>query len=184
MCGKTNISIRFRGFWLAALVMALVLSLLPGGFELSIRPVAGGKPLLCFTIKPGETFVLRYKHSVNEYPVWDTHTIDKEGRICINEERFMAFSAGMGHWQGHGTLTIRGKYQVIENINKPIGPFILRIAGEKLQHTIIYRGTEVNLSGMAAGEAVSVATESISVLTRIGRYFFSCPASSSMPGGK
>ena len=184
MCRKKNKSSQLKIFCLAAAVMVLFLALLPGGFELTISPVQGGKPLLCCAIKPGESFVLHYIHSVNESPIWETHTIDKKGIICLLEERFLAFSAGMGHWPGHGTLTVRGKYQVIENINKPIGPFVLRIAGEKSQHIIICRNIEVNLSRIAAGEAVRVAAGSISMLTRFRRHLFSPASSFGAPGDK
>ncbi len=156
---------------LMVIIFIIILQCLPGGFQLTIRPKSGGPPLLAFPIQPGESFTLHYFHSVNGCPIWEKHRIDNRGKIYIQEERFVAFAAGMGHWPGHGHLTRRGEYQVIENINKPIGSFILRVADEKQKHTIIWRGKSLNLSRMAAGQAVVISTNSTSVLKRLWRNF-------------
>lgn len=155
---------------------ALTAPLLPGGSELRLTPIAGGEPILICHLQPGERFTLRYIHSVNHRPIWEEHSVDEEGRIFIEEERFRSFSAGMGHWQGHGRLVKRGAYQVIEGIHKPIGPFILRVGSPEVGHTIICRGLEFNLSQVAAGEALLVTMRSISLLQQAWRRFVPRPS--------
>ena len=156
---------------LIIIVFIIILQILPESFQLTIIPKSGGAPLLAVPIRPGESFTLHYYHSVNGCPIWEKHSIDNRGEIHIQEERFVAFAAGMGHWPGHGHLTRKGTYQVIENINKPIGSFILRVADEKQKHTIIWRGKSLNLSKMAAGQAVVVSIRPASALKRLWRNF-------------
>jgi hypothetical protein len=156
---------------LIVIVIIITIQCLPDGFQLTVLPKDGGPPLIAVPIQPGECFTLHYFHSVNGCPIWEKHRIDNQGVIHIQEERFVAFAAGMGHWPGHGHLTRRGEHQVIENINKPIGSFILRVADEQQKHTIIWRGKSLNLSKMAAGQAVIISTNSTSALKRLWRNF-------------
>lgn len=156
---------------LIIIFFTIFIQILPGSFQLTIIPKSGGRPLLAVPIRPGESFTLHYYHSVNGCPIWEKHSIDNRGEIYIQEERFVAFAAGMGHWPGHGHLIRKGPYQVIENINKPIGNFILRVAEEKQKHTIIWRGKSLNLSKMAAGQAVMVSVNPTGALKRLWRNF-------------
>jgi len=151
----------FPGLAVCALLAA---HLIPAGFELVVRPVEGGDVLLRAPLEPGECFTLHYMHSVDHAPIWEEHSVDEEGSIYIEEERFEMFGAGMGHWEGHGTLTSRGKYQVIENIHERIGSFILRVGGARTRHTLLLRDLQVNLSSKAAGHAVQVSAVPVSLL--------------------
>jgi hypothetical protein len=151
------------------LALALIAGWLPGGLELVISPKGGGAPLLTAPLEPGERFTLRYIHSVDRTPIWEEHSVDRGGSIYIEQERFVMFGAGMGHWQGHGTLTSRGRYQVIENIHEPVGKFVLRVGGEEVDHTIIWRGARIHLSHLAAGRPVVVAARPVSLLQRLWR---------------
>jgi len=152
-----------------ALVLVLAAGWLPGGLELVICPKDGGEPLVVVPFEPGERFTLHYIHSVDRAPVWEVHTIDQRGNIYIEEERFVMFGAGMGHWPGHGTLTSRGPYQVIENMHAPIGEFVLRVGGRDVDHTIIWREKPLYLSRLAPGRAVLISARPMSLLQRLWR---------------
>ena len=81
--------------WRIALIgigpaLLLILGLaLPGGLELRITPVKGGAPLLVLPLEPGERFTIHYYHSVENAPIWETHSLDPAGRIFIEEERYL-----------------------------------------------------------------------------------------------
>ena len=143
---------------------------LPAGLDLVIRPVEGGKPLFQIPVEPGDRFTLRYIHSVDLVPVWEVHSIGMEGDIYIEEERFEMFGAGMGHWEGHGILTKRGRYLVIEDIHRNLGSFVLRVGSENGGHTILLDDRRLDLFRVAAGRAVSVAAEQVDVLDRLQKY--------------
>jgi hypothetical protein len=162
-------------FGLAAFFF-LVTWCLPGGLQLRIAPKGGGDPLLLAPLEPGERFTLRYIHSVDMSPVWEEHSADRKGCIYIEEERCRMFGAGMGHWRGHGTLTSRGPYQIIENIHEPVGEFVLRVGSEDVDHTIIWREVPVHLSRQSAGQAVVISARPISLLQRAWRRLIPHPA--------
>ncbi len=160
------------GTFLLFIITLLFTSFIPSGLELVIKSKFEKEPLFIASVQPKEHFTLHYIHSVNRSPVWEKHSIDKKGMIYIEEEKFLAFGAGMGHWQGHGTLVDSGKYQIIKNIHKPVGNFILRVAEVEQNHTVFFRDRAVNLSQIAAGKAVSVSVEKVSLFEKLVKVLF------------
>jgi len=162
----------------AGLVAAFLVSgwCLPGGLELTITPVKGGPPLLALPLKPGERFTIQYYHSVENAPIWEEHSLDAEGRIFIEEERYLKFGAGMGHMPGVGRMVRRGDYEVIEDMHMPTGNFVLRVGSPGVDHTVIWRGRKTNLSSVAPHVAVRFAARPVSLLYHLWRRFFPHPA--------
>ena len=137
-----------------ALLAGVALLVWPAGLVLTVTPVKGRAPLLVLPLDDGERFTIRYFHSVENTPIWETHSVDAAGRIYIEEERYLRFGAGMGRMPGVGRLVMRGPYEVIEDMHQPTGDFILRIGSTGVDHTVIWRGCETNLSAVAPHEAV------------------------------
>ena len=161
--------------WGAVVVFGLLLSvarLLPGGLELRITPVDKTDPLLVLPLDVDEPFTLHYMHSVENAPIWETHTLDAKGRIYIEEERYLKFGAGMGRMPGVGRMVRRGPYEVIENMHMPTGDFVLRIGSPGVDHTILWRGTRTNLSLLAPHGAVMFSAQPVNLLYRIFHAFF------------
>jgi hypothetical protein len=154
------------GLFLFALIIA---GMAPGGLELKIEPVTGSTPLLVLPMTTGERFTLHYYHSVENAPIWEEHSLDDEGVIYIEEERYLKFGAGMGRMPGVGRMVKRGPYEAIENMHMPTGNFILRIGSPGVDHTIIWRGTYTNLSSIAPHVAVQFSAQPVSLLYRLWR---------------
>lgn len=155
-----------------AVVLAVTGFCLPGGLALSVSPVKGGAPLAVLYLKAGEPFTIRYNHSVENAPIWETHSLDARGRIYIEEERYLRFGAGMGKMPGVGRMVRRGPYEVIEAMHMPTGNFVLRIGSPGVDHTLIWRNHQVNLSKIAPHAAVQFSARPISRLHRIGHQLF------------
>jgi hypothetical protein len=155
--------------------------LLPGGLELRVTPVTGEKSLLVLPMEAGERFTLTYHHSVEDAPIWEMHSLDKDGRIYIEEERYLKFGAGMGRMPGVGRMVTRGPYEAIEAMHFPTGDFILRIGSPGVDHTVIWRGTRTNLSAVAPHLAVQFAARPVSLLYKAYRSFFPHPATPKPP---
>jgi hypothetical protein len=149
-----------------ALGLVAAAALAPGGLELRVTPVKGGEPLLVLPLEPLERFTLLYHHSVENAPIWEAHSVDAEGTIYIEEERYLKFGAGMGRMPGVGRLVRRGPYEVIEEMHLPTGDFILRVGSPGVDHTILWRGTESNLSALAPHAAVQFRARPVSRLYR------------------
>lgn len=170
--------VRLTMFALAGLALALaVAAFLPGGLELKATPVKGGAPLLAVPLNKKLEFTLYYFHSVNHKPIWEMHSVDRQGKIFIEEERFVAFNAGMGHWQGHGRHVLKDGLQVIEGIHHPIGRMILRVGSPGVAHTIIWPGGSINLSALVPGQAVEISARPISLLHSLWLRLFPAQAS-------
>ncbi len=133
----------------------------PAGLELKIEPVSGGAPLLVAPLDEGEFFTLHYIHSVDLEPIWEVHSVDRSGNIFIEEERFVMVGAGMGDLPGRGRWVGHDGLQAIEGMHYHIGEFVLRIGSLGVDHTIIWRDTQTNLSSIAAGTAVLVRARPI-----------------------
>jgi hypothetical protein len=162
----------------AGLVAAFFLASwrLPGGLELAVTPVKGGAALLMLPLQPGEGFTLHYYHSVENAPIWEVHSLDAEGRIFIEEERYLKFGAGMGRMPGVGHMVRRGEYEVIENMHMPTGDFVLRVGSPGVDHTVIWRGRRTNLSAVAPHEAVRFSARPVSLLYKLWRRIRPHPA--------
>jgi hypothetical protein len=161
------------GFVFAVLLIG---RLAPGGLELRVTPVKGGPSLLVLPMKKGERFTLHYFHSVENTPVWEEHSLDEEGRIYIEEERYVKFGAGMGRMPGVGRMVRRGPYEVIEDMHMPTGDFILRVGSPGVDHTVFWRGSRTNLSASAAHVAVQFSARPVSLLYALWRHGFPHPA--------
>jgi len=139
---------------------------------LRIIPVVKDGPLLVLPLEPGERFTIHYYHSVENAPIWEEHSLDEEGRIYIEEERYLKFGAGMGRMPGVGRMVRRGPYEVIENMHMATGDFILRVGSPGVDHTIIWRGTKTNLSAVAPHKAVRFSARPVSLLYKMYRSLF------------
>ena len=162
----------------AGLIAALFLIIgrLPGGLELTVTPVKDGPPLLALPMQPGERFTIHYYHSVENAPIWEEHSLDASGRIFIEEERYLKFGAGMGRMPGVGRMVQRGEFEVIEDMHMPTGDFVLRVGSPGVDHTVIWRGRETNLSSVAPHMAVRFAGRPVSLLYNLWRRLLPHPA--------
>ena len=168
-----------RALWIAAGLAGLLLAAgwwMPGGLELSITPVKGGPPLVVLPLDAGEPFTIHYFHSVENAPIWEVHSVDAQGRIYIEEERYLKFGAGMGRMPGVGRMAKRGPYEVIEDMHMPTGNFVLRIGSSGVDHTIIWRGTRTNLSAQAPHVAVQFSARPVTFIYRTWRWMHPHPA--------
>ena len=160
--GRYKLSLIILGT--VALALTITGFYLPGGAVLTVTPVAGGPALVELHLEPGQRFTIRYYHSVENAPIWETHSVDARGRIYIEEERYQKFGAGMGKMPGVGRLVRRGSCEVIEGMHMPTGNFVLRIGSPGVDHTIIWGHRQVNLSSMAPHTAVRFSARPVSYL--------------------
>jgi len=170
-----NKKVRYRLVIAILGLMAAILAsagILPGGLELRVVPVKGGAPLLVLPMQAGERFTLHYYHSVEDAPIWEVHSLDKQGRIYIEEERYVKFGAGMGRMPGVGRMVHQGIYEIIEDMHSPTGDFVLRIGSPGVDHTILWRDTLTNLSAIAPHQAVQFSARPVSRLYQFWRFLF------------
>ena len=152
--------------------LSLILYILPGDLELRITSVRTASSLLVLPLKAGERFTIHYYHSVENAPIWEEHSLDENGTIYIEEERYLKFGAGMGRMPGIGRMVTKGPYEAIENMHMPTGNFTLRIGSREVGHTVIWRSLQINLSETAPHEAVRFSARPVSLLYKLWRVIF------------
>ncbi len=162
---------------LGAIIVALLITgILPGGLELRVVPVKGKTSLLVLPMQFEERFTLHYYHSVEDAPIWEVHSLDEQGRIYIEEERYVKFGAGMGKMPGVGRMVRRGVFEIIEDMHAPTGDFVLRIGSPGVDHTVFWRNTLTNLSAIAPHKAVQFSARPVNRLHQFRRFLFPHPA--------
>ncbi|OQY58656.1 MAG: hypothetical protein B6245_10700 [Desulfobacteraceae bacterium 4572_88] len=124
--------------------------------HLLVRDYVSQKILLDLPVRYGDSFTIRYIHSVDISPVFEVFRIEKGTGLVLEETYFRMFGAGMGHWQGHGILTHDGTWTRIQDINDKVGRFILRVGSKGVDHTILFGEQAINLSDIAAGRRVEI----------------------------
>ncbi len=151
---------------LTGLILSILLTarLTPGGLELILTLVQEDRPILMLPFDENEQFTIHYFHSVENAPVWETHSLDEKGNIYIEEERYEKFGAGMGKMPGVGRMVKQGIYEVITDMHMPVGDFILRVGSPGVDHTLIWRGQRFNLSERLAHKAVMFSARPVSML--------------------
>ena len=145
------------------LMMAGVLSLAaaatvrPGGEAALVVCDYSNKDIILKTpLNYGETFAIRYIHSVDHSPVFEVFTAKKGEGLVLKETYFRMFGAGMGHWEGHGKIVQEGQWIKIKDIDHTLGSFVLRVGSPGVAHTILMGEKAWNLSQQAAGRRVEV----------------------------
>jgi len=56
----------------------------------------------------GQSFAIRYIHSVDRFPVFEVFSAEKGEGLVLKETYFRMFGVGMGHWEGHGKIVQEG----------------------------------------------------------------------------
>ena len=157
---------------MAGLILTGMAAWIPGPLELHLTLVRDNRPLLILPMDPDERFTIHYYHSVENAPIWEEHSMDRDRRIYIEEERYEKFGAGMGKMPGVGRMVRRGNLEVIEEMHMPVGNFVLRVGSPGVDHTLIWRKKRFNLSAAVPHRAVRFSGERPGLLVRIWRRVF------------
>ena len=159
-------------FGVTGLVIFLIAGtwFLPGGLVLEITLLPDNTFVLSLPLVPDEHFTLHYYHSVENTPIWEVHSMDHSGALYIEEERYEKFGAGMGKMPGVGRMVQKGKYEAIVDMHQPVGDFVLRVGSPGVDHTLIWRGRQFNLSEKIPHRAVRFSGRPVTLLSRLGRY--------------
>ena len=111
-------------------------------YALVLEELPAGETLWAAPLKEGESFQLRYIHSVDLTPVYETFQNNK-GVLVLVESRFKTWGAGLGY-MGEGVLSEEEGWTVIRQMERCLESLPLRV-GTVAEHTIIYRKKEIVL---------------------------------------
>lgn len=112
-----------------------------------------------------ETVTISYVHSIDGLPIEeDLRASDEE--LIVERTRLRQFGAGMGHIEGEGKGHSQGKWWVVDDMERRIGPDLhLRVGAPTVDHRLRSGDVELALSQCLAGERVTLTAERVSTLT-------------------
>lgn len=127
-----------------AVIMAIAVYLFLGSrFSFLVLEIPEtGEIVWAAPLSRDEHFQLRYIHSVDLLPVYDTYTGDNMQLVLV-ETRFRSWGAGLGY-MNEGVLSGENGWTVIKAMQRQVGTVPLRV-GTIAEHTLLYRGKEFRL---------------------------------------
>lgn len=86
-------------------------------------------------VSAGSGFTIRYIHSVDRLPVYESFFVDDDHRLLLSETRFLMLGAGMS--DSEGELVFDGPWTIVRSINREVSPFHLRVSSIAEQTLLI-----------------------------------------------
>ncbi|MCF6093215.1 DUF1850 domain-containing protein [Microaerobacter geothermalis] len=161
---KTNLL--FLGITLG---MALLLAILfvPVFSAVTITQGETGERLFVAPVESGDTFIIRYIHSIHLTPVEEMYRIDEEGKMILDETRFQSYGVGIPYELEEGqTFSFEGDWMVISNINRVVPYFDQRVGQVIANHTLIMKDKKIPLSNISKpGSWVRFQIEKVSLFS-------------------
>jgi hypothetical protein len=156
------------GISLAILISVACLPLFP---VLELRQSNDDKRLLALPIQVGETFMIRYTHSIHLTPVLESYYIDKNLNIVVDSVTYDSYGIGMPSdiEPGQTFTQVDGKF-VIGNINRRLPFFEQRVGQVIANHVLIAGGREIPLrTVITPGSSIRFQAGKESWIQRYGR---------------
>lgn len=114
-------------------------------FCLQIIDGQSGSIVESIRIEQGETFTVKFIHSVEKAPIFESFYLDHEGRIILKEVKFKKIGVGYGRYLP--TLypsKQRNGWYYMSNINVPVA--LAYRVGYVANHTLVVRGCDYPFS--------------------------------------
>ncbi|WP_428911412.1 DUF1850 domain-containing protein [Niallia sp. Krafla_26] len=124
-----------------------------------------GQVLAYIPISSGETFQIKYTHSIHLSDVMDYFEVTEDGHLKQYQLMYEDFAIGMPSHASKGEIFEErdGKYY-LKNMNRVFPSFDLRLGKVRANHTIVFKGDEYPLSQyLEPGTWVRVKMERISL---------------------
>jgi len=139
--------------------------------SLEIRDIHDDKVLFMSRVSKGETFEIRYIHSVERVPVAGIFRVSDENRIEVEESIFSSYGAGLPSdspredviFEGN-QMRIRHRDVTMERLRLFISPFT--------QQQFIFSGKTVDLFALKEGHIVEIRVRRVPLLWYCGMRFY------------
>ena len=117
-------------------------------------------------VKPGNTFLLKYLHSVELSDVWDRFVIDADHEFVLTETRFQGQGAGLPtSLSGNEKLIREGDWFTITGMNRRVPLIYWRVQPEWNNRFLYGNEAELNLSQQLGDALVLIEVQEMKVVT-------------------
>lgn len=114
---------------------------------------------LTLPVKPGETFSLRFIHSVHKTPVWENFIVKDTDTLLLTSTEYQSYGVGMPSLPSEGVFTQLGDRFSLSNLNRQFRQIPVRV-GPEAQLTLVYHEQEYPVyEYFAPGTLVTIGAE-------------------------
>jgi len=92
----------------------------------------------------GDTFSLRFIHSVHKTPVWENFIVIGVDRLILTSTEYRSYGVGMPSLPSEGVFTQLDDRFILTNLNRPFSQIPVRV-GPEAQLTLVHQGQEYPL---------------------------------------
>jgi hypothetical protein len=130
---------------------------------------AGDAIIFCRLVKPGDTFLLKYLHSVALSDVWERFAIDRDYHLTLTETRFKGQGAGLpAGLDGNEKLTRQGEWFIISGMTRTLPSLFWRIQPQWEDRFRFGDEPEHNISRRVGAALVLIQGERITLGAYLG----------------
>jgi hypothetical protein len=123
------------------------------------------KIILLKVVHPGDTFHLRYLHSIALSDVWESFLIDPEHRILLTETRFQGQGAGLPYHLSPGEhLVCEGRWFHITGMKRMVPSIHWRIQKDWHDRFRFGDGPEVDFSAQVGDGLIHIQLRKLNLL--------------------
>jgi hypothetical protein len=126
---------------------------------------SGDKILWLRPVEPGDSFQLRYLHSIALSDVWEIFQIDSEYRIVLTETRFQGQGAGLPYNLAPGErLTREGRWFRISGMKRVVPSISWTVQKEWRDRFRFKEEPEINFSSLVGDSLILIQVQKINLI--------------------
>jgi hypothetical protein len=150
---------------------------LAGGLGISLYPLSvllltsGEQVLTLRIVRPGDTFLLGFLHSVARSDIWDRFTIDPQYRIVLIETKFQGQGTGIPYGAAEGETLIReGNWFRLTGMNRVLPAIDWRVQAEWHNRFRFGNEPEIDFSAKIGNRLVHLRVEKMLTIVCLWTY--------------
>jgi hypothetical protein len=157
--------------WTFIVVIVLILSTVAisrfSVTALTIRQLPDNRVVYQIPMEIGNQFKLIYIHSIHRTPVEERYHINAKRQIVVDAVVFDTYGVGMpSSLEGDETLRLENGKMVMDNMNRVVGAFDLRIGQVIANHTLYVKDKIIPLSQISTpGSAVRFEVDRLNLFS-------------------
>lgn len=114
---------------------------------------------LTLPTRPGDTFSLKFIHSVHKTPVWENFIVTGVDGLTLTSTEYRSYGVGMPSLPSEGVFTQLGDRFILTNLNRSFRQIPVRV-GPEAQLSLVHHGQEYPLyEWFEPGTLVIVGTD-------------------------
>ncbi len=140
------------------IIIIIILFFIPI-YTLELRSFLDSEMVFSQKVLSGDTFTLKYTHSVALTPVWEIFIIDKDYQIILIETDFLDHGAGLPYTTFENEIFVEeeGRFK-IKNMHRIIPTPIYYRIGAVSENIFYFKDKEIDLSSLVGDKLLTIGT--------------------------